>query len=101
MSKKELAELYVETLIGIEAKEQLVSEALKQLHPDNYTISLTPDSIYTLLKALALDTLGENAMDWIEWWIYESSGDEETVIIDEVPVTVCSFDELWGKVINV
>ena len=81
MTKKELAELYVETLITIEEKEDLISEAIKQVNPDNYIVSLVPQSFYNLLETMALEVLGEGVLDWITWWVYESSRGTEEIIV--------------------
>lgn len=70
MNKLQIAYEYVNYCRTQEMYEQNVSKALQLLSPDNYVMGLS-DTLRKGYRELALEILGTETMDWIEYWQYE------------------------------
>lgn len=100
MSKKEIARQYIDATLSLRDKEDKLSTALANLCEDNYFISVFPEDYRGLVDTLALEALGAEVIDWLDWWLYETNQSNSQVTINGVDITINSFDDLWEKVID-
>lgn len=65
--------------------EGALETALKRLHPDNQLMG-TSVTLAEAYRQLVLEVLGEELMDWVEYWQYECDYGKEsrTFIINNV-----------------
>lgn len=71
ISRYSLVEQYVAAVREQHEKEQSLAEVLRALAQDNQVFSLQCDAMRKLLTAFALESFGEVAVDWLEWWMWE------------------------------
>ena len=73
MVRKTIAYDYAMAVIAQNASIEQVDIALRALNPENclFSVSTHIESAYT---KLVTSILGQEAMDWISWWIYEATG---------------------------
>ena len=101
MNKQKIAADYVNSLKSQSEAEDALNAALRNLGSDNMILSLAELPIRAY-STLVQELLGEELMDWLVWWMYETDYGTTNMgfSIDSVDYdpTTLSFDQFWNLI---
>lgn len=103
MNKLQIVQEYINAVQKQEDAEIGVSDALRKLNPDNYTIGFA-DHVMTAYNHLIADILGKEAWDWLTWWMWETDFGQKSEFhfwVNNVKYdpSGLTFEEFW-KIVN-
>ena len=104
MIKKETLKAYIDGVQHQYECDDLMCDALKFVHSDNYNITMVSEKYTSGMDAVMEEYLGHVAHDYLSWWMYsfpiETRADHRGVdphifVDDELVHNLDTFDKLY------
>ncbi len=77
MDKIEIAAAYIEAMKHQYQCEQAIDEAFRMFDSDNQLFSTASRQLKDSYASLVREIVGEEALGWIDWWMYETEFGKE------------------------
>jgi hypothetical protein len=104
MIKKETLKAYIDGVQHQYECDDLMCDALKFVHSDNYNITMVSEEYTSGMDAVMEEYLGHVAHDYLSWWMWETNVgigkivlgvDPHIFVDDDLVHNLDSFDKLY------